>query len=225
MSEPIQAVISFNDCIPFGTSLFGAFFGALGAYWVGRFKEKRDEIKRRHSALLATQYALFSQWHVIENLRRFLDPQREHEHRHVRLGKYVSADAELVPFAELTFIIDSKTPNLLQEIHLTQMAYLQTMKILGRYDSMKEEFELKHPPVDLNPETNMSKISVSKDEYHRMRIVVDFLYKTVDETLPKFNEQIADIHRFVKCNLRGRKAIPGIPSEAASIARAQDKQS
>jgi hypothetical protein len=67
-----------KDFLPFATSLFGAFFGALGAYFVGRFKEKRDENNRRHTALLATQYALFSQWNIVEDIRKnFLEPFRK----------------------------------------------------------------------------------------------------------------------------------------------------
>lgn len=70
--------MELKDFLPFATSLFGAFFGALGAYLVGRSKEKRDENDRRHTALLATQYALYSQWSVIEDMRKnFLDPVRK----------------------------------------------------------------------------------------------------------------------------------------------------
>lgn len=197
--------------LPFVTSLFGAFFGALGAYWVGRFKEKRDETNRRHSALLATQYALHSQWHVIESLRlTYLEPNRKHEHRHMRLGKYVRADAEMVPFEELTFLIDSDDANLLQEIHLAQMSYLQTVKVLDRMILEQAEFEKRHPPVDLDPITDMSNVAVDKAEYNQMRIIADMLYKTAYEALPKFDEQVRNIHRFVKRNFKNRKSIPGI---------------
>lgn len=210
MSDTQQTASAFKDFVPFATSLFGAFFGALGAYWVGRFKEKRDEVKRHHFALLATQYALFSQWHIVENLRRFLEPHRSHEHRHMRLGKYVHADAEMVSFEELTFIIDTKDANMLQEIHLAQMSYLQTIKILDKYSAAQEEFEKRHPPVNLDPATKMAKVEVSKDEYNRMKIIVDLLFKTADEAVPKFDEQVRNIHSFVKRHFKNKKAIPGI---------------
>jgi hypothetical protein len=212
-----------NKILPFTTALFGSFFGALGAYWVGRFKEKRDEENRRHTALLATQFAFFSQWHVIESLRiTLLEPVKEHEHRHMRFGKYVRADAELAPLKDLTFLIDSDDANLLQEIQLTQMAYLQTAKVLDRYIAEHAEFEKRHPPVNLNPETKTSMIEISKGEYNQLKIIADMLYKEAYQALPRFNEQIRNIHAFVKRNFKNRKSIPGI-SQLDDINKAHEK--
>ena len=71
MNPALTPPTYMKDYLPFATSLFGAFFGALGAYFVGRFKERRDENNRRHTALLATQYALYSQWSVVEDTASF----------------------------------------------------------------------------------------------------------------------------------------------------------
>ena len=91
-----QYTFALKDYLPFATSLFGAFLGALGAYWIGRFKEKRDEEIRRHTAIFAAQHALYSQWHVVEDLRRFLETLRNDKQRHLRLS--VGYTQTLKPF-------------------------------------------------------------------------------------------------------------------------------
>src|SRR6267378_3715196 len=48
---------------------FGAFFGSLSAFYLGRIKQRSDRREKRHAALIATQYALISQWNIIEAIR------------------------------------------------------------------------------------------------------------------------------------------------------------
>jgi hypothetical protein len=203
--------MGFKDYLPFATAFFGALAGGCFAFLFGWLKEKRDEAKRQHTALLAAQFALFSQWHAIESIRRFLEPQRNHPNRATRLGTYFHSDVQLVSFDQLTFIINTKEANLLQEIHLAQMSYTQVVTAINTYNAAKREFELKHPPVNLDPVTKISKIEITKDEYNRMALVVDWLFQLTDDTLPKFDIQIRNIHKFVKAHFKGkRRAIPGI---------------
>ena len=140
--------MNWHSVIP---SLFGAFFGALGAYFVGRFKEKRDENNRRHTALLATQYALFSQWNIVEDIRKnFLDSFRKDPERHFKQLQYFRVVGELsVPFEDLTFIIDSKTPNLLQEIHIAEKRFTSSIEVLNKLNQKRLEIQDKYPPKTL----------------------------------------------------------------------------
>src|ERR1017187_5579866 len=148
--------LPLKDYLPFATTLFGAFFGALGVYWVGRSKEKRDGINRRHTALLATQYALFSQWNIVEDLRKnFLEPFRKDvEHRHEKQLNYMRVVGELkVPFDELTFIIASKTPNLLQEIHIAEKRFTASIRLLDALNQKRLEIQDKYPPKSFDMKT------------------------------------------------------------------------
>jgi hypothetical protein len=205
-----------KDFLPFATSLFGAFFGALGAFLVGRFKEKRDEDKRRHTALLATQYALFSQWNVIEDMRKnFLEPFRKDPQRHLKQLEYLRVVGELsVPFEELTFIIDSKEPNLLQEIHIAEKRFTSSTDLLNKLNQKRLEIQDKYPPKNFDMTTGRGEIDVPRYEIYRLKGLTDLLYDEVDKALPDLFNTNRLVFDFVKTNLKGRKAAQFIPVEA-----------
>jgi|ERR1035437_1441072 hypothetical protein len=205
-----------KDFLPFATSLFGAFFGALGAYLVGRFKEKRDENKRRHTALLATQYALFSQWNVVEDMRKnFLEPFRKDPQRHLKQLQYLRVVGELnVPFEELTFIIDSKEPNLLQEIHIAEKRFTSSTDLLNELNQKRLEIQDKYPPKNFDMTTGRGEIDVPRYEIYRLKALTDLLYDEVDKALPDLFNTNRLVFDFVKTNLKGRKAAQFVPVES-----------
>jgi hypothetical protein len=197
-----------KDFLPFATSLFGAFFGALGAYFVGRFKEKRDENNRRHTALLATQYALFSQWNVIEDIRRnLLDPSRKDPERHFKMLQYFRVVGELnVPFEELTFIINSNEPNLLQEIHIAEKRFSSATDLLIKLNQKRLEIQDKYPPKNFDMKIGKgSEMIVPAYEVYRLKVLTDLLYDEVDKALPDLTKTNDQLLRFIKTNLKGRK--------------------
>src|SRR5206468_6075743 len=104
---------------------FGAFFGSLSAFYLGRIKQRSDRREKRHAALIATQYALISQWNIIEAIRaQHLEDLRDDPIRFTKLRLYWFPMAPFfVPFAELTFVLETKEPNLLHEIHLAEQNY------------------------------------------------------------------------------------------------------
>ncbi len=203
-----------NDFLPFATSLFGAFFGALGAYLVGRFKEKRDENNRRHTALLATQYALFSQWNVIEDMRKnLLEPSRRDPERHFKLLQYFRVVGELsVPFEDLTFIINSNESNLLQEIHIAEKRFSSSTDLLNKLNQKKLEIQDKYPPKNFDMKTGRgSEMIVPAYEIYRLKVLTDLLYDEVDKALPDLTKTNDQLLRFIKTNLKGRKAAEFVP--------------
>jgi len=208
--------VELKDFLPFASSLFGAFFGALGAYLVGRFKEKRDEDKRRHTALLATQYALFSQWNVVEDMRKnFLEPFRKDPQRHLKQLQYLRVVGELsVPFEELTFIIDSKEPNLLQEIHIAEKRFTSSTDLLNKLNQKRLEIQDKYPAKNFDMTTGRGEIDVPRYEIYRLKALTDLLYDEVDKALPDLFNTNRLVFDFVKTNLKGRKPAQFIPVEA-----------
>ena len=197
------------DYLPFVTSLCGAFFGALGAYSVGRFKEKRDEEKQQHSALLAAQYALYSQWSVIEDIRRsFLEPLRKDPDRYLKHTYFLRILGHRnVSFDQLAFVINSDTPNLLQEIHVAEKRCLISIDCLDRINKLRSELQTKYPPHEFDMATGKARLSMPGFELYPLKSLTDILYKEVDEALPDLWNTTIRIREFVKKNLKGRKAI------------------
>ena len=211
--------VELKDFLPFATSLFGAFFGALGAYLVGRFKDKRDEDNRRHTALLATQYALFSQWNVIEDMRKnLLEPSRKDPERHFKMLQYFRVVGELnVPFEELTFIIDSKDPNLLQEIHIAEKRFKSSTDLLNKLNEKRLEIQDKYPPKNFDMKTGRgSEMIVPAYEIYRLKVLTDLLYDEVDKALPDLTKTNDRLSRFIKTNLKGKKAAVFVSEAQAS---------
>lgn len=203
----MKTSFELKDFLPFATSLFGAFFGALGAYFVGRFKEKRDEDKRRHTALLAAQYALYSQWNVIEDIRKnFLEPFRKDPQRHFKQLQYFRVVGELnVPFDELTFIIDTKEPNLLQEIHIAEKRFTSSTDLLDKLNQKRLEIQNKYPPKHFDMTTGRGEIDVPLYEIYRLKTLTDLLYDDVDKALPDLWNTNNLVFDFIKANFKGRK--------------------
>jgi len=104
---------------------FGAFFGSLSAFYLGRVQQRSDRREKRHAALIAAQYALMSQWNIIEAIRvQHLEELRTDPGRFAKLKLYWFPMApSFVPFAELTFVLETKDPNLLHEIQLAEQNY------------------------------------------------------------------------------------------------------
>lgn len=205
--------------LPFASSAFGAFCGATAAFWLGRVKQIHDECNERHSVLLATQNALFNQWNTLESIRRdTLEPHRQDQLRHVNLPLSLHAMTHLsVPFDELAFIIDSDEPNLLQQIHLAEQSYLSAKNVLERYNELRKEFDSKYPPSDVDAITGIGKVKAPPHENLLLKTVADALYKQFDIALPKFDEQIKKIYKFVGRNFKNKSALSGItPTKTTS---------
>ena len=211
-----------KDYLPFATSLFGAFFGALGAYLVGRFKEKRDENKRRHTALLAAQYALYSQWSVLEDLRRkFLDPVRDDPQRHMKQLQYFRVVGELsVPFDELTFIVDSKDPNLLQEIHIAEKWFSSSVDLLQQLNAKRVEIQDKYPPKRFDMTTGKGDLELPAFELFRLKSLTDLLFHNVDNSLPELWNTNKKLLKFIKSNLKGKNALDFVDVNASDAKKA-----
>jgi hypothetical protein len=212
-----------KDFLPFATSLFGAFFGALGAYLVGRFKDKRDEDNRRHTALLAAQYALFSQWNVIEDMRKnLLEPSRKDPQRHFNMLQYFRVVGELnVPFEELTFIIDSKDPNLLQEIHIAEKRFKSSTDLLNKLNEKRLEIQDKYPPKNFDMKTGRgSEMIVPAYEVYRLKVLTDLLYDEVDKALPDLTKTNDRLLKFIKTNIKGKKGAIFVPEAQTTKSQA-----
>jgi hypothetical protein len=214
MIDKPQTTSGITLFLPFASSAFGAFFGAVSAFWLGRVKQKRDELNRRHTALLATQYALLSQWTILETMRvRHLEPRRKEPLRHLKLDNYVVEKTHLcVPFSELTFIINSDEPNLLQDIHLAEAGYVAAMGMFDIHNKRGEELKENAETRDFDMATGRATmVAKNPGEVFMLKSITDLLYEQIDKAIPQLDAEVKKIHKFVKRNLKGMKAVEAKP--------------
>ncbi|MGZ4964290.1 MAG: hypothetical protein ACXWC8_17175 [Limisphaerales bacterium] len=201
------------DKLPFATSLFGAACGALGALGVGVLKERRDERRRRHTALLHTQYALYSQWGILEDIRRnLLEPVRAEQNRFLKMKQYFRVTGELrVPFDELTFVLESTTPNLLQEIHVAERYFLNSVNLLDQVNTCRRALHSKHAPEEFNMATGVGTTVAPAHEIFDLKSLTDLFYDQVDRSLPEIKKVNSTLFTFIKANFKGKKAAQFVP--------------
>lgn len=208
-----KTALDLTPYLPFASSAFGAFFGAMSAFWLGRLKQKRDERNRRHAALVSSQYALLSQWTILETMRiRHLEPFRKDPNRHLKLNNYVVEKTHLsVPLSELTFILTSDEPNLLQDIHLAEAGYVSAMGIFNIRNERGEKLKEHSQMVGFDPATGGAKfVSKNPGEVFELKSITDILYDQVDKALPQLEAETKKIYKFVKRNLK-MKAVEAKP--------------
>jgi hypothetical protein len=173
----------------FFAAAFGACFGSLSAFYLGRVQQRSDRREKRHAALIATQYALMSQWNIIEAIRaQHLEDLRNDPIRFTKLRLYWFPMApSFVPFAELTFVLETKEPNLLHEIHLAEQNYRACSQALQIRNQELQKF-YDNPRVShhvRNFETGAGVAAASDRDLLFLRQATDGLYIAVDRTLPR----------------------------------------
>jgi hypothetical protein len=166
---------------------FGAFFGSLCAFYLGRVQQRSDRREKRHAALIAAQYALMSQWNIVEAIRvQHLEDLHNDPSRFTKLKLYwFPMSPSLVPFADLTFVLETKDPNILQEIHLAEQSYHGCAEALQlRNQELKKFYEnprISHEIRDF--ETGSGVAAATQKDLIFLRQATEALYLSLDRTL------------------------------------------
>jgi len=196
--------------VPFATGAFGAFFGALSAFWLGSVKQKRDESNRRHSALLAAQYALGSQMELVDRIKQqMLEPNRNDPNRHLKFKILLHNLTPLtVPFEELTFILDSDEPDILHKIHLTEQGYQSVKEFLEEHNRIRLEIFRKYKPEAIDEATGFAKVKdFGVEDKYVLKESTDNLYTAVDGVFPNFTGTIREVGEYLRRNFKGKKQL------------------
>jgi hypothetical protein len=200
-----------TNVVAFSSAIAGAFLGSLSAFYLGRLQQKRELRDRRHGALVATQFALLSQWTILENVRRdHLEPFRQDSMRFAKMPRFYTTIAHFpVPFSEITFIANSDEPNLLQQIHIAEQSYLGAVQAINLYNQKREEFfrNAEGRVEQFDEQTGQTTIATAPREVFMMQAVTDILYQQIDKTLPMLDTEVKNIWKFVKRNFKEMKAI------------------
>jgi hypothetical protein len=208
-------MIDVNE--PFWAALFGAFFGSATAFILAILKAYLDREQKRHSALVETLYALYSQWNILEGIRRHpLEARRNEPDRFMKIPIFEAPGRHSeVPFKDITFILQSDDPNLLQDIHLAEQSFeiaFEALKIRNRcltdfYDSP----EVKKRDFDF--ETGASLVEAPRHRAFWVKETTNALYDSVDNALPKLKNQMDSVYAFTKRKYPKKKTIQFVPIE------------
>jgi len=160
---------------------------------------------------LAAQYALMSQWNVLENVRtQHLEKFRIDRDRFMKLSLYYApGPPNFVPFQDLTFIANTEYPNILQEIHLAEQSYHTCVETLAIKNKRLEDF-YKNPNVSnksFDFETGKGVVQASAQDIFFIRRVTDALYESIDKALPKLKTTILRLEIFIKLIFPGWQAL------------------
>lgn len=110
-----------------------------------------------------------------------------------------------VPFKDITFIIDSDEPKLLQQIHIAEQGFLATISALDKCNEVRAGLLAKYPPENFNMQTGVGRLAIPEHEAYVLKNATDVLYKHVDVSLPIFDEQIKKISKFIECKFKGKR--------------------
>lgn len=190
---------------------FGAFFGSLSAFYLGRFQQRADRREKRHAALIATQYALMTQWNIVEGVRiDHLERVRDEPGRFAKLPLFYSnASPTFVPFDDLIFVLETKDPNILHEVHLAQQSFQSCVEALQLKNREVQKFydnpRVAHHIKDF--ETGAGVTAVNEADILFLRQSVDILYDCVDRTLPRLAQAAEKMEKLIKSMFPGKQAL------------------
>ena len=193
------------------SAAFGAFFGSLSAFYLGRVRQQSDRREKQHGTLIATQYALMSQWNILEAIRvQHLEEFRSDPGRFTKLKLYwFPMSPSFVPFSELTFVLETKDPNILLEIHLAEQSYRGSAEALQlRNQELKKFYEnprISHEIRDF--ETGAGVAAASQRDIIFLRQATDGLYLSVDRTLPRLKNAVEKLEKLIKAMFPGKQAL------------------
>ncbi len=194
---------------------FGAFFGSLSAFYLGRLQQWSDRREKRHAALIAAQYALISQWDIFEAIRvQHLERLRSDTSRLTKLKLYwFPVSPTFVPFADLTFVLETKEPNILHEIHLAEQNYRACVDALQLRNQELQKFyenpRVSHQIRDF--ESGAGVAAASQKDLIFLKQSTDALYLSVDRTLPRLVSAIEKLEKLIKSMFPGKQALRMIP--------------
>jgi hypothetical protein len=151
---------------------------------------------------------------VVEDMRKnLLEPLRNDPERHMKQLVYFRVVGELkVPFEELTFIINSKEPNLLQEIHIAEKRFSISTDLLNKLNRKRIEIQDKYPPKEFDMTIGKGVSDFPKFEIYRLKTFSDLLYDEVDKALPDLITTNEAVFNFIKKNFKGRNGAYFVPA-------------
>jgi hypothetical protein len=168
-----------------------------------------------------------SQWNTLENIRQqHLEKFRSDPQRFMKLSLYYpAASPSFVPFADLTFVANSKYPNMLQEIHIAEQSYRSSVDALAIKNGRLEEF-YRDPKVshrDFDPATGRSVVVADVKDIFFLQKVTDAVYEQFDKALPRLKTAVLRLEKFIKLTFPKLRALQMVEENPNNPEREQKR--
>ena len=176
-------------------------------------RQKKDKTRRDYEAAISAQYALTTQWTVIEDMHRnLLEPRRNLQDRQFKLPNYLPVGGVIpLPMDSLTFILATDNPDFLQEIHIAEKHYLRCAELLEELNKFRLDMQDKYQPKTFNPDTGIGFLEVPLHRQYILKDLTNRLYVSVDKARVELNRVIDKMNDFIKSNFKGRRSLKIIP--------------
>jgi hypothetical protein len=158
-----------------------------------------------------------SQWNIVEAIRvQHLEDFRNDPIRFTKLKLYwFPVMPTFVPFADLTFVLETKDPNLLLEIQLAEQNYRTCAHALqirnGELQKFYENPRVSHQIQDFETGAGVSR-AADRDLLF-LKHSTDGLYIAVDRALPRLVAAIEKLEKVIKSMFPGKAALKMTPIE------------
>ena len=197
----------------FGSAGAGALLGSVTAFGFGIYHQHLERRERQQSALLRAQYALMSQWNILEDMRRgFLEPNREDPNRFLMRPYHSFGRAVSVPFDDIAFIVRSNEPDLLQQIHIAEQGFETVTEVLRiRNQKMEEFYKLGASKFDF--QTGVATVEAPPEVAFILKSITDALYEASDKAMPKLWGEIQALTDFIRRKYKKAKPLKMVVRE------------
>ena len=159
-----------------------------------------------------------SQWNVVEAVRvQHLEALRNDPVRFTKLKLYWFPIAPaFVPLTDLTFVLETREPNLLHEVHLAELNYRGCVQALEKRNQELQKFydnpRVSHTIRDF--ETGAGVAAANDRDLIFLKQATDALYTAVDRSLPRIAAVIQKIEKLINAMFPGKQALRMIPDDS-----------
>lgn len=188
---------------------FGAFFGALAAYWFERWKDRQEDADANHAAVLRAQMILICNVNSLAGLKRdFLDHYRDMPDRERQMALfYQMMNTDAVDVGSLSFFLDGSDPNLLLDLHLASKSYMNAADAIRIRNIEFERFAATADIHEFDLETGKLGGMVSLPRLKILKDATDSVFDCVDKALAKNERAVESLRQAAKPHFPKRKLL------------------
>ena len=176
-------------------TLFAAFLGALAAFLLQDWRNKRGEEARKRSAVNRAIFDLSMLWNDLEQYRKeIIEPIRKTNAPWLNMQANVSTQFHNVSFNfdELFFLVDAEKADLLQKLFLEESRYRITIDLIE--ERSKIVLNWLHPKMESLGFTKDSKLNLQELESKLGPDLTFKLKSLTDATIQFVDENLTSMH-------------------------------